>query len=167
MALLAEPSVPNFFSLGNHEFYHAPERILVTMARLESRILRRDHQTLGELNIIGIDDAREPKTVDQALRDESLIDESRFNVLMYHRPTGVDDAQKRGVDLMLSGHTHGGQFFPYVWLLHVFFKYKQGLNQIGDMVLFVTDGVGLWGPPLRIGSKNALAVIEILPISAE
>ena len=87
----------------------------------------------------------------------------KFNILLYHRPVGALDAKAAGIDLMLSGHTHGGQIFPYTLLVKYLYPFPQGLVNMDDFNLYTTDGVGIWGPQLRLGSKNELAVFTISP----
>jgi predicted MPP superfamily phosphohydrolase len=88
-------------------------------------------------------------------------DPKRFTVLMYHRPTGHRDAGKAGVDLMLSGHTHGGQFFPFVLFAKMVWGRRYGLFHNGGMYHYVTSGTGTWGPPLRFGTSSEIALFEV------
>ena len=156
--------LPHYFSLGNHEFYHDTPRLLPLLEDLNHTLLRESSALLEEINIIGIDDADKPEQVAEKLdAAPELVREDKFNILLYHRPTGVDDAAQRGIDLMLCGHTHGGQMLPYAWLVRSMYKYAQGSTQVGDMLLHTTDGLGLWGPRVRIGTRNELAVIKIVP----
>lgn len=156
--------IPTLFSLGNHEYYHGHQRILETLRNLNYRLLRSSKYTYGEINVIGIDDSNDDDIIQRTLREQGeLIDPERFNILMYHRPVGVKDAAAAGINLMLSGHTHGGQFYPFNWIVDAIFEFPQGLVLVGEMFLYTTDGVGLWGPTLRLGSQNELAVFHILP----
>ena len=162
--LLEFKEIPTFFSLGNHEFYHGLNRILKLLSERRFIILRNRNQFYKELNLIGIDDSRDKQQLKRVFeKTPHLINKNRFNLLLYHRPTGVEDAKKLGIDLMLCGHTHGGQIPPYSWMLNWFFDYSQGINQIGDFILYVTDGVGIWGPKIRIGTKNEMTLITLLP----
>ncbi len=163
IAPLRFDALPTFFSLGNHEFYHGHHKIIRILHSFDYQILRSANQKLDDLNIIGIDDNPDSNQVNRVLESSSLVDKDKFNILLYHRPLGATDAANKGIDLMLSGHTHGGQFYPYVWAVQNIFPFSQGINKIGNMILYVTDGVGLWGPPLRLGSRNELALIHIHP----
>ena len=166
LAKLDFGDLPHYFSLGNHEFYHDTERLLPLLESLNYTLLREDHLVFEEINVIGIDDAESRERVASQLdASPNLLSQEKFNVLLYHRPTGVDDAEARGVDLMLSGHTHGGQLIPYAWWVRSLYKYDQGTTQVGNMLLHVTDGLGLWGPRVRLGTRNELALIRIVPKS--
>jgi len=96
-------------------------------------------------------------------QNPDLIDNSKFNLLLYHRPTGVDDAKNLGIDAMITGHTHGGQIFPYTLIVKWIFDYPQGLVQLDNFILYTSDGAGLWGPKLRLGTENEIAVFTISP----
>ena len=157
-----------FFSLGNHEFYHGTVRILNILKKYGYIILREKNELFQELNIIGIDDSNNPQQVATTLKNEpSLINKDKYNILLYHRPVGILDAKTAGVDLMLSGHTHGGQYFPYTLITSSLYNFPQGLTEIkdeqGDFALYLTDGIGLWGPKMRIGTRNEIALITISP----
>ncbi len=154
----------SFFSLGNHEFYHGTDRIISMLQGFGTEVLRGGNRRYGQLNIIGIDDSQNPQQVAEVLTENSeLVRPDSFNILMYHRPRGVLDARELGIDLMLAGHTHGGQLFPYTLLVWSLFGFPQGVTRLGDFVLHVTDGLGLWGPRVRLGSRNELALISLCP----
>ena len=154
----------SLFSLGNHEFYHGTESIISMQQSFGVEVLRSGNRRYGRLNIIGIDDSRDPGQVARVLKENSgLVRPDSFNILMYHRPRGVLDARELGIDLMLVGHTHGGQLFPYTLLVSSLFGFPQGVTRLGDFVLYITDGLGIWGPRVRLGSRNELALITLCP----
>jgi hypothetical protein len=82
-------------------------------------------------------------------------------ILLAHQPVMADQVQKYGYDLMIAGHTHGGQFFPGTLLVHLFQPYVAGLHTIGDMLLYVSRGTGYWGPPLRIGAPSEITLLVL------
>ena len=82
---------------------------------------------------------------------------------MYHSPVHWDEAREHGVDLMLSGHTHNGQVFPFTWLVKIFYPYIKGVYEKDGMYLHVSPGTGTWGPPMRLGSRNQVVLIELVP----
>ncbi len=164
LAPIAYTQPPTFFSLGNHEFYHDNERILSILHSQQQIILRSQHAIYKELNIIGIDDKKDKQHLAQQLH-ASLINHDKYNILLYHRPVGVLDAKQQGIDLMLSGHTHGGQIFPFTLYIKWLYEYPQGLVQLEKLTLYTSDGVGLWGPNLRFGTRNEMAVFTIKPMS--
>ncbi len=155
--------IPVFFSIGNHEFYHNEELILDIVKR-NYITLRNQSSIFGEINIIGIDDNSQKNYLDIIFKNNlNLIDENKFNILLYHRPEGIEYARINNVDLMLTGHTHGGQIFPYTLALKFIYEYPQGLIDFGDFYLYTTDGVGLWGPKLRLGTRNEMAIFTLKP----
>jgi hypothetical protein len=152
-----------FFTLGNHEFIHNTGTILEVIKDVGYQILRSRNIEIDELNIIGIDDSRDIKQIANTLDTYKLTNNEKFNILAYHRPSGVIDAKNKKIDLMLSGHTHGGQFFPFTIVVDYIFGFKSGLTKIDDFHLYLSDGLGVWGPKLRLGSSNDLAIFTIKP----
>ena len=82
-------------------------------------------------------------------------------VLLAHQPYMVDQARAAGVDLQLSGHTHGGQLWPFDYAIRLDQPAVEGLSRHGDTQLYVTAGAGYWGPPMRIGARPEVTVIEL------
>ena len=162
LAPIAYTSPPTFFSLGNHEFYHDQQRILAILQAQRQIILRGQRASFKELNIIGIDDTRDSQALATQLQQQ-LVEPGLYNILLFHRPIGVLEAKQHGIDLMLSGHTHGGQIFPVTLIVKWLNDYPQGLTLLDKFALYTTDGAGLWGPNLRLGTQNEIAVITIQP----
>ena len=151
-----------FFSLGNHERYADPDKIVGMAGRLGVTVLRQASETVGEISFIGIDDAEDKDQVSRGL-SQIRFDARRFAVLLYHRPLGWEDAVDRGIDLMLSGHTHNGQIFPFNLVVRQQFPRIQGLHRKGDHRLYVSPGTGTWGPLMRLGSMNEISLFTIRP----
>lgn len=82
-------------------------------------------------------------------------------------PNGVQYAQKEGVDLYLAGHTHAGQIFPFSIIASWIFNYNRGLHEYKDTKIFVSEGVGTFGPPFRIGTKSEIIEIQLMPGNAD
>jgi uncharacterized protein len=82
-------------------------------------------------------------------------------VLLAHQPIQVHEAAKRGVDLQLSGHTHGGQIFPFGYVVRLQQPVLAGYARFGDTQLYVTRGAGFWGPPVRVGAPPDITLIEL------
>ena len=93
-------------------------------------------------------------------------EEARFTILMYHRPDGLEDAARSGIDLMLCGHTHNGQIVPFHWLVKRYFPRIAGRYEAGATVLYVSPGTGTWGPTMRLGSSNEITVFQLSPVPA-
>jgi uncharacterized protein len=76
-------------------------------------------------------------------------------------PHELPTAQDAGISLQLSGHTHGGQIFPFTWLTtRIFGEYTYGLKRFGDLLVYTSSGVGTWGPPMRVGTQPEIVLIE-------
>ncbi|NIS21124.1 MAG: metallophosphoesterase, partial [Thermoplasmata archaeon] len=88
-------------------------------------------------------------------------DPDKFSLVLYHVPRELDAIRERKVDLMLSGHTHAGQFFPFTLFTKMIWKKGKGLHDLGSSRLFVSHGIGTWGPPIRVGTQSQVALIRI------
>jgi len=158
-----------FASLGNHEEWTDP--VLVTKVLTDNGIpvLRNAGITLdirGEkLNLLGVDDDWVGVAdLDRAL---AMVPEGNFNLLMSHQPPFWDESSEKGVDLTLSGHTHGGQFALQlikgkVSLGEFFHKYNEGLFEKDNSKLFVTTGFGFTGPPIRFNVPPEVVVFTLV-----
>lgn len=148
---------------GNHEYYWNPEAWLAHLRSLGIRILRNEHVTIANaLELAGSDDSSYGEDVPRAVagRDPSLP-----LVLLAHHPRTIERARTAGVDLQLSGHTHGGQLLPLGWLARLFDPQVSGLGRFGKTWLYVSHGTGFWGPPLRVGTSCEISAITVVPTS--
>jgi uncharacterized protein len=84
-------------------------------------------------------------------------------VLLAHQPVQVSDAARRGVDLQLSGHTHGGQLYPFHHVVALAQPSLAGLSKVDDTWLYVSRGAGFWGPPVRVGAPPDITLVELRP----
>ncbi len=151
---------PAFFTLGNHEYYAGVEDVVGMLAKTKVRVLRGAVALAGGVQIVGVDygGARELK---EALARLPL-DRSKYTVLLYHQPDGLDEARAAGIDLMLCGHTHGGQFFPFTLINRlVWGKEYRGLHERGGMHVHTSTGAGTWGPPMRLGTRSEIVLIKV------
>jgi predicted MPP superfamily phosphohydrolase len=155
------------FVTGNHELFSGADAWCAHLETLGVDVLRNRHVTItrGEdaLVIAGIDDAHSERFGGRSDLGAALEgrDPAHPVVLLAHQPRGVEDAAQRGVALQLSGHTHGGQMQPFGALVRVEQPYLRGLHQIGPTQLFVSQGTGTWGPPLRVGTRSEIAEITL------
>lgn len=150
-----------FAVTGNHEYYWNPEAWLAHLRSLGMRILHNERVTLaGAVELAGVDDITANEDVPRAVagRDPQLP-----LVLLAHHPRTITSAMKVGVDLQLSGHTHGGQLLPLGYLARLFDPKVSGLAKFGATWLYVSDGTGFWGPPLRVGTKCEISEITLVP----
>ena len=148
-----------FFVSGNHEYYLKNYRdILKTIRRFNINFLNNESFKYNKINIVGISDYQ---TIENKLGAvNKLVDDKYLNLVVVHKPDLWDLTCKK-VDLILSGHTHKGQIFPFNLFVKFKFKYVYGLFQRLDSKLYVSSGCGCWGPKMRLGSQNEIVRISI------
>jgi hypothetical protein len=160
-APLGELRAPHgvFAVTGNHEYYHGADPWIGELSALGVRYLRNERVTIarggGAFALAGVDDheARGGDHGPDVARAVAGRDPDHAVVLLAHQPRQVHKSAKHGVDLQLSGHTHGGQIWPW----HYAVKLQQGgllagRYRFGDTQLYVTRGCGYWGPRVRFGA---------------
>jgi uncharacterized protein len=162
---------PSYFVTGNHEYFSGAEQWCEFLPTLGVRVLRNERVAVGRpgtptFDLAGIDDrtaARSGEPGHGANLDAALAgrDPSRPVVLLAHQPVMVDQAARRGVDLQISGHTHGGQFLPFGYLVLLDQPVLAGLTRVGRTWLYVTRGVGFWGPPVRVGAPPEITLLTL------
>jgi predicted MPP superfamily phosphohydrolase len=153
----------SFFVTGNHEYFSGAEQWVEEVRRLGLRPLENDRTELAWFDLAGVNDIAgesEGQGPDfaKALGDR---DTARACVLLAHQPVQIHDAVDHGVDLQLSGHTHGGQLWPGNLLAEAANPTVAGLERYGDTQLYVSRGAGAWGPPTRVGAPSDITVIEL------
>jgi uncharacterized protein len=176
-----------YFVTGNHENYIGLNRSLTVLGRTRITVLQNEAIEIDGLQIIGIsypgiEETENIRGLDKS-GPASAIRKPR--ILLFHTPTNmilgrgdgrdrhmatywVPDtsyapAQKLGVDLQLSGHTHAGQIFPFGYLTRLIYKsYDYGLRSLGAFSIYTTCGVGTWGPPMRTGNRPEIVVINLI-----
>lgn len=159
-----------FFVTGNHEVY-AGSVWEAALEKMGIRVLRNEHVRITRdgagFVLAGIEDngAHGPdrvgsgQAIRRALEGSDGQDE---RVLLAHQPRAVEEAAAQDVGLVLSGHTHGGQLWPWTWLVPLQQPYVAGLHRHGPRTqIYVSPGTGFWGPPLRLGSSNEITVIRL------
>ena len=141
-------AAPAFFAIGNHERYVGSDAVCARLEALGVTVLRDAQVDWGAMRIIGIDDAEARDRVARVLEriGAGERDRTRFTILLYHRPDGLEDAARAGIDLMLCGHTHNGQIVPFDRIVKRYFPRIAGRYDAGATVLYVSPGTGTWGP---------------------
>jgi hypothetical protein len=159
-----------FFVSGNHEYFSAPEGWFNELPGLGIRVLRNERLTIGNaagsFDLAGIDDRSAihygglgPR---QALARALMgRDPRRELVLLAHQPSVIVEAEPFRVGLQLSGHTHGGQIWPFGWLVRLQQPFIAGLHRRGDAQIYVSCGTGYWGPPMRLGAPPEITEIRL------
>jgi predicted MPP superfamily phosphohydrolase len=157
-----------FFVTGNHEYFvpdplswlRELERLGVQPLRNESTVVRRGE---AAFDLAGVNDISGRSISDGPDFDRALSgrDSSRPTVLLAHQPVQVDEAAAREVDLQLSGHTHGGQLWPFHYIVGLQQGAVSGLSTVDQTQLYVSRGAGFWGPPVRVGAPPDITVISL------
>ena len=160
LSALANLEAPTYYIIGNHERYVDLEAICTRLRNLGVHVLRNESHTLGDIQLVGIDDAESKTQVRTVLPTMDAMPD-KFRILLYHRPDGVREAAAWGVHLMLCGHTHHGQIFPVNYLVKRFFPRFRGSYREDDLLLYISPGTGTWGPMLRLGSRSEISMIRL------
>ena len=168
---LKDLNVPTYFILGNHEYFHGAGEAVEYIKELGIIPLLNEHVILGKgnkkFNLIGLTDIIGARTglypPDPELAYTGL-DQTKACVVLAHQPRMINEMDNYRCDLMLSGHTHGGQIFPFGLLVMAAQPYLAGLNQHApNRQVFVSRGTGYWGPPLRFLAPSEISQIFIIP----
>lgn len=158
-----------FFVTGNHEYFvddtaswiRELERFGLDVLRNENTRISRGAAAfdLAGVNDIAGEERDDPPDFDRALDG---VSPNGPTVLLAHQPIQVTEAAARGVDLQLSGHTHGGQMWPFHYAVELAAPSLAGLSTVQDTQLYVSRGAGFWGPPVRVGAPPDISVIELV-----
>ncbi|HEU4536406.1 MAG TPA: metallophosphoesterase [Polyangiaceae bacterium] len=160
-----------FFVTGNHEYYSGVAGWLRELAALGVRVLRNERVSVGgdgaSFDLAGVDDWTSARHEDGHGHDlrRALAgrDPGRALVLLAHQPKCAAEAAALGVGLQLSGHTHGGQIFPWNFLVRLQQPFVAGLHRLQDTWVYVNRGTGYWGPPMRVGIPAEITCLELHP----
>jgi uncharacterized protein len=161
-----KPRYGKFAVTGNHEYYAGLSNFTIFAEKSGFELLRGNTARIeGVINVAGVDDiAGKPFGQYREVEEKKLLgglDRHTFTVLLKHRPV-VDRGALGLFDLQLSGHTHNGQIYPFIYLTKVFFPFAAGYFNLGrDSRLYVSRGTGTWGPPIRFVSPPEVTLIEL------
>ncbi len=158
-----------YFVTGNHEYYAGARQWCEHLAALGVVVLRNERVSIGRgdasFELAGIEDFSAHHYLEGHRADLSKAlegcSESREVVLLAHQPRAALEAARRGVGLQLSGHTHGGQIWPFHYLVRLQQPFNAGLHRVGDTQVYVSRGTGYWGPPMRLGAPPEIAQVVL------
>ena len=176
LAPLASLTCPVLYCSGNHERYIDYAKALEAIAAHGVKVLTDQSVELLGLRFIGVEDRQESHEAMAALDQMNFCaaerkssskmvgqETSPFTVLLYHQPDIWSAAKRHGIELMLSGHTHKGQIWPFGWLVRTRYTHVAGHFQASLSHLFVSQGTGTWGPIMRFGTRCEMTVIDLQP----
>ncbi|BBY26119.1 metallophosphoesterase [Mycolicibacterium sediminis] len=157
-----------FFVTGNHEYFvDDTESWLQELERLGVQPLRNANTAIrrggAAFDLVGVNDVVGATRGDGPDFERALAgtDPTRARVLLAHQPVQVTRAAENGVDLQLSGHTHGGQMWPFHYAVRAVQPSLVGLSTVDDTQLYVSRGAGFWGPPVRIGAPPDISILSL------
>ncbi len=156
-----------YFVTGNHEYYSGADAWIAYLGSIGIKVLRNERVRIGGadgFDLAGIDDhsAALPGHGSDLKKALDGRDPERACVLLAHQPRGIELANELGVDLQLSGHTHGGQLFPWNFMVRLQQPFVAGLHQLSRAQIYVSSGTGYWGPPMRVGTSAEITEIELI-----
>jgi predicted MPP superfamily phosphohydrolase len=162
-----KPAFGVYYIAGNHEEFYRKAEYLPPLLRSGVRVLDNEKVEVDGLQLIGVHyrDAGHPERYRSILQNMQL-DRSRASVLLLHAPVRLAISEEEGISLQLSGHTHGGQFFPWTLVAkRVWARFNHGLQRVGNLQVYTTYGTGTWGPPLRVATRPEIVLITFEAIS--
>jgi predicted MPP superfamily phosphohydrolase len=151
-----------YFVTGNHEEFSDHTKYLDAVKRAGVRVLNNEKVTLDGLQVVGVHyrDSLDAQRFRSILR-QAALDHDRASILLTHAPDRLPIAEEEGISLQLSGHTHGGQIFPFTWITSLLYgRYAYGLNRLGTLAVYTSSGAGTWGPPMRVGTRPEIVLIR-------
>ena len=149
---------PVYACLGNHEYFASEPRAEEFYRRAGITLLRDSVATVAGVTVIGRDDRSNPHRLPLSRLAAGTED---FTVLLDHQPYHLEEAEQAGVDFQFSGHTHDGQVWPVSWVVRAMYECGYGSHRRGATRYYVTSGLGIWGPTLRIGTRSEYLVVDI------
>jgi predicted MPP superfamily phosphohydrolase len=151
-----------YFATGNHEEYGGAAEYHEVVTRTGIRVLANERVTVDGLHILGMPygdttSILRVRAIFEALR----LDPAQASILLNHSPSRLAQVEQAGVSLQLSGHTHGGQLFPFTWFIRrAFGKFAYGLQRFGALQVYTSTGAGTWGPPMRVGTHPEIVLFQ-------
>lgn len=171
---LANLDAPIYFVEGNHDEYTGITTIKTYLKSIGVNVLQNEVTHFGELQIIGLDfmvadaNTSSPHAAPGGPTVKNMLETLPIRkdvptVLLHHGPDGIKYAQKAGVDLYLAGHTHAGQLWPITHVANILFEVNKGLHNFNGTKVYVSQGTGTFGPPMRVGTNAELTFLNLIP----
>ncbi|MGC1523545.1 MAG: metallophosphoesterase, partial [Steroidobacteraceae bacterium] len=161
-----------YFVTGNHEYYSGERAWTAEIRRLGLQVLKNEHVVLEHdgafLVLAGVTDLS-AHHFDAAQRSDPVAAlggaraDAGAKILLAHQPNSAAAAAGAGFDLQISGHTHGGQFWPWNLFVPFFQPFTAGLYRLKNLWVYVNRGTGYWGPPNRFGVPSEITRIRLVP----
>jgi predicted MPP superfamily phosphohydrolase len=158
-----------YFVTGNHEYYSGVESWIFEIEKMGIKVLNNESVKVIKKDdyfyLSGVTDHEAKKFGKEHAADFKKtffgLQKGKKRILLAHQPIAVKEASKYGTDLVFAGHTHGGQIWPFTYLVYLQQPYLKGFYQYNETKLYVNQGTGCWGPPMRLGSYNEITEITL------
>jgi predicted MPP superfamily phosphohydrolase len=160
-----------YFVTGNHEYYSGEHAWTAEIRRLGLQVLKNEHVVLdhdgASLVLAGVTDlSARHFNADESSDPKAALNgapaDAGVKILLAHQPNSAPAAERAGFDVQISGHTHGGQFWPWNWFVGFFTPFTGGLYRLKDLWVYVNRGTGYWGPPNRFGVPSEITRIRLI-----
>ena len=171
--ILKKFKVPVYFVFGNHDAMVGKEAIAKQLEAAGVQVLRNRVVRTQGIQLIGLEHMRPDRNsfdmhtngtgTIKSILSKMKIDGKTPSVLLQHGPGGVRYMSEKGIGLMLAGHTHGGQLFPFTMVASLIFPYNQGEHRYKNTRIHISRGVGTFGPPMRVGTDQEITLIRLVP----
>lgn len=167
-------NVPHYFVDGNHDEYVGAEQVFELTHKAGVINLQNEIGNYKELQLIGLNnmaqdsvsfDLHTPPGLEtiQSVLSSLPIDKDKPTLVLHHRPVGEVYMEEKGADVLLAGHTHGGQMFPFTLIAKSMFTYLKGLYQYKNLNIYVSEGQGTIFVPVRVGTVSEITVVNLVP----
>ena len=156
-----KPVFGKYFSSGNHDEFGDMAEYTEVLRGVGFRVLDNERVDADGLHILGIPyhDSNFPMRMRASL-EAMHVPRGEASILLSHVPNRLPIVEQAGVSLQISGHTHGGQIFPFSWITRrAFGKFTYGLQRFGELQVYTSSGAGTWGPPMRVGTRPEMVLI--------
>jgi len=174
LAPLGNLKAPVYFVEGNHDVYTGTDPIKEYLRKIGINVLSNEIRNWNDLQIIGLDHMLADENAVSPHADpngpnirktlsELNIDQSKPTVLLHHGPDGIKYAKENGIALYLAGHTHAGQLWPITHIAKLMFEVNKGLHNFDGTQVYVSQGTGTFGPPMRVGTDSELTILNLKP----
>jgi predicted MPP superfamily phosphohydrolase len=155
------PPLGSYFSTGNHEEFGNAAYYAEVLTRVGIRVLVNEQVIVDGLHVAGVSNGDSGYPIQLRANLESLhLVPGQASILLNHMPSRLPIVEQAGISLQLSGHTHGGQLFPFTWFTrYAFGRFIYGLQRFGKLQVYTSSGAGTWGPPMRVGTDPEIVLL--------
>lgn len=162
LSILNKIQVPVLMVFGNHELYDL-NKVYKALSLTRVKVLRDNFFSFKGLQILGLDFKKKSTVKKFHPHIKKLPKKLAPRVILTHVPISQKSAQDLEADLVLSGHLHGGQIFPVNLIAKSYYPHYKGMRKKGESHVYISQGTGTWGPPMRLFSRNEITEINLIP----